>query len=68
MAQVVQLPGRDAGLHVRGDEVEHFGGEAPGDAHPLELLGGLRNYSHWTDYARILHSLASQQAIIPRDR
>src|SRR5581483_7755372 len=42
VAEVVQLAGGDAGLHVRADEVEHFGGEAPGDTHPLELFGGLR--------------------------
>jgi hypothetical protein len=46
VAQVVQLAGGDAGLHVRGDEVEHLGGEPPGDAHALQLFGGLQDDGH----------------------
>jgi hypothetical protein len=46
VAQVVQLSGGHAGLHVRCDEVEHLGGEATGDAHPLELLRGLKDNGH----------------------
>ncbi len=46
VAKVVQLPGGDAGTHVRRDEIEHLGGEATGDAHPLDLLGGLQHNSH----------------------
>jgi hypothetical protein len=46
VAQVVQLAGGHAGLHVRGDEIEHLGGKATGDAHPLDLLGGLQNNGH----------------------
>src|SRR6267143_5623740 len=46
MAEAVELAGRDARLDARGDEVEHFPGELPGDAHALDLLGGLQMYRH----------------------
>src|SRR5260221_670623 len=46
MAKTVELAGRDARLDARGDEVEHFPGELPGDAHALDLLGGLQMYRH----------------------
>src|SRR5438552_4192525 len=46
MAKTVELPSRDARLDARGDEVEHFPGELPGDAHALDFLGGLQIYRH----------------------
>src|SRR6266581_2910930 len=46
MAKTVELAGRDSRLDARGDEVEHFRGELPGDAHAPDFLGGLQMYSH----------------------
>src|SRR6266850_6438819 len=46
MAEAVELAGRDAWLDARGDEIEHFAGELPGDAHALDFLGGLPLYRH----------------------
>ena len=46
VAEVVQLAGRDARLHVRGDEVEYLGGEPPGDAHALDFVGSLEYDGH----------------------
>src|SRR5712672_2884200 len=46
MAEAVELAGRDAWLDTRGDEIEHFAGELPGDAHALDFLGGLQIYRH----------------------
>src|SRR5207253_2901395 len=41
VAQLVEPPRRDPRLHVRRDEIEHLGGEAAGDAHPLDFGGRL---------------------------
>src|SRR6266853_2995402 len=46
MAKTVELAGRDPGLDMGGDEVEHFPGEFPGNAHALDLLRGLQMYRH----------------------
>ena len=40
VGDAVELLGRDAGLDVLAHELEHLGGEAAGDAHLLDLLGG----------------------------
>jgi len=45
MAKTVELAGRDPGL-TWGDEVEHFPGEFPGNAHALDLLRSLQMYRH----------------------
>src|SRR6266849_70283 len=46
MAKTVELAGRDSRLDARADEVEHFPGELPGNAHALDLLGCLQVYRH----------------------
>src|SRR5256714_210071 len=46
MAKTIELAGRDSGLDVRSDEVEHFPGELSGDAHALDFLGSLQMYRH----------------------
>src|SRR5258706_3731400 len=46
MAKTVELAGRDPGLDMGGDEVEHFPGEFPGNAHALDLLRSLQMYRH----------------------
>src|SRR2546430_4198124 len=46
VAQVVQLPGGDAGTHVRRDEIEHLGGEATGDARSEEHTSELQSQSN----------------------
>src|ERR1051325_10895913 len=46
VAQVVQLAGGDARLHVKGDEVEHLAGQPPGDAHALQLFRSLQYNGH----------------------
>src|SRR5712692_171460 len=46
MAKTVEFAGGDSGLDVRGDEVKHFPGKLPGDAHALDFLGGLQMYGH----------------------
>ncbi len=44
--EAVELVGRDAGAHVRGQHVQHLGGKASGDAHALDLLGRLDGDRH----------------------
>jgi hypothetical protein len=41
VAQAIELAGRRARLDVGGDEVQHFGGALPGNAHFLDVLRGL---------------------------
>src|SRR5690606_33841264 len=41
VADPVELLGGDPGLHVRGDHLQHLGGQAAGDAHLLDFGGGL---------------------------
>jgi hypothetical protein len=41
MADAVELAGADAGLDMGRDHLQHFGGEAPGDAHLFDLVGAL---------------------------
>jgi hypothetical protein len=54
VAKVIELARGDTRAHVGRDEVEHFGSQAPGDAHALHLFRALQDYGHSTDYARIL--------------
>ena len=46
VADAVQLGGGHAGLHVRGDDLQHLGGQAAGDAHLLDLVRGLDGDGH----------------------
>src|SRR5690606_8806694 len=46
VADAVQLLGGHARLHVRGNDLEHLGGQAAGDAHLLDLFGGLEGNGH----------------------
>jgi hypothetical protein len=46
VAEVVELSGRDAGAHVRGNEIEDFRSELARDPHALDLFGPLHNYGH----------------------
>src|SRR5690606_34135990 len=46
VADPVQLGRGHAGLHVRGHDLEHFGGQAAGDAHLLQVGGGLELDRH----------------------
>ena len=39
VAQLVELPGGNLRLHVRGDEVQAFRGQPPGPAHAFEGFG-----------------------------
>src|SRR6266853_3728726 len=55
MAKTIEFAGRDPGLDARGDEVEHFPGEFPGQAHALDFLGGLQMYRHASAVRRISH-------------
>src|SRR3989338_4566676 len=48
MAQLVQLVGRYAHLDERGNVVEHFAGQATGNAHFLNFLRGFDGYGHIT--------------------
>src|SRR5690606_2228991 len=52
VADPVQLLGGRPGLDVRGDHFQHFGGQAAGDAHLLDFLGGLQVQAHAGDYRR----------------
>src|SRR5712692_5157333 len=63
MAKTVELAGRDSRLDARGDEVEHFPGELPGNAHALDLLGCLQVYRHASNkkVGRIGHQPRSGQ-------
>src|SRR5690606_13160854 len=46
VAQRIERFGRDAGLDVRRDEIEHVAGEPAGDPHLLDFLGGLGDGAH----------------------
>src|SRR5690606_35358577 len=46
VADAVEFQGGDAGLDVLGHDLEHLGGQAAGDAHLLDLLGGLELDGH----------------------
>src|SRR5690606_1039418 len=46
VADAVELLGGHARLHVRGNDLEHLGGHAAGNAHLLDLFGGLEGDSH----------------------
>src|SRR5690606_34374002 len=46
VADPVQLGGGHAGLHVGGHDLEHLGGQAAGDAHLLQVGGGLELDRH----------------------
>src|SRR5690606_1991378 len=50
VADAVQLLGVHARLHVRGDHLQHLGGQAAGDAHLLDFFGGLEVQCHGGDY------------------
>ena len=58
MADPVQFLGAHARLDVVADQVEHFGGQAAGDAHLFDFLGGLQVHGHGriiADPARMLN-------------
>ena len=46
MAEPVEFAGRDACLDVRGDEIQNFGGEPPGNAHAGDIGSGFQNGGH----------------------
>ena len=46
VAQAIQFLGGDPGLDVFADHLQHFGGQAAGDAHLLDFLGGLQVQGH----------------------
>jgi hypothetical protein len=46
MTQAIKLAGRYAGLYVRLDEVEHFGGKLARNTHPGDLFGILYDDTH----------------------
>src|SRR5690606_37629325 len=46
VADAVQLGGGHAGLHVRGDDLQDFGGQPPGHPHLLQLGRGLDVDAH----------------------
>src|SRR5690606_29373176 len=50
VADAVQFLGAHARLHVRGDHLQHLGGQAAGDAHLLDFFGGLEVHGHGGDY------------------
>ena len=50
VAELVELVGRHARHHVRGDEVENFGGQFARDAHALCALRVFDGDGHGSDY------------------
>jgi hypothetical protein len=46
VADPVEFLGGHAGLHVRRDDLQHFGGQAAGLAHLLEVFGGFQLDAH----------------------
>ena len=50
VAQLVELVGRHAWHHVRGEEIENFGGQLARDAHALCALGVFDGNGHGLNY------------------
>ena len=50
VAQLVELVGRHARHHVRGEEIENFGGQFARDTHALCALGVFDGDGHGMDY------------------
>ena len=46
VADAIQFAGGDAGLHMRLDYAQHFGREATGNAHLLDVFGGFDGDGH----------------------
>jgi hypothetical protein len=56
VADAIELLGGHPRLHVRGDDLQHLGGQAAGDAHLLDLFRGLELDSH----ARIIPDIRAR--------